>query len=77
MYPTVVIVLVETCRSMTDLCEISPSNTSNPAGHSAAGPVHTTTDNESGAHALQSQGAQEHDLDEVVLELSPQVGTSG
>ena len=32
MYPTVVIVLVKTQRSMTDICEISPSNVSKIAG---------------------------------------------
>jgi len=60
MYPTVVIVLVETQRSMTDVCEIYPSNASKFAGSVASdprpatlghlsfavGPVHSTTDNE-------------------------------
>ena len=60
MYPTVVVVLVETQRSMTDVCEISASNASTVAGPMASearpatsehlsfavGPVHSTTDNE-------------------------------
>ena len=32
MYPTLVIVLIETQRSITDVCEIGPSNASKPAG---------------------------------------------
>ena len=32
MYPTIVVVLVETQRSMTDICEIGPSNASKIAG---------------------------------------------
>ena len=60
MYLTVVMVLVETQRSMTDICEISSSNTgripgpvgseARPAtlGHLsfAVGPVYSTGDNE-------------------------------
>jgi len=60
MYPTVVIVLVETQRSMTDICEITPSTASRLAGPVASearpatlghlsvavGPVYGTTDNE-------------------------------
>ena len=60
MYPTLVIVLVETQRSMTDICEIGLSNASKPAGPVASearpatlgrlsfavGPVHTMTDDE-------------------------------
>ena len=59
MYPTVVMLLVETQRSMANVCEISPSNASKFAApvasearpstlrhlSFAAGPVHTTTDN--------------------------------
>jgi len=96
MYPTVVIVLVETQRSMADICEISPSNASKVAaapvgsearpatpGHlSFAGePVHSTTDNEAESQrsrALQSQGGQEHGLEEVILEVKEsQDGTKG
>ena len=60
MYPTVVILLVETQRSMTDICETSPLNASNLAdpmasgahpatlGHLsfAVGQVNSTTDSE-------------------------------
>ena len=59
MYPTVVILLIETQRSMTDICEISPSNASKYAGPGASearpatpghlsfavGPIYSTTDN--------------------------------
>jgi len=60
MYPTVVILLVETQRSMSDICEISPSNASKFAASSgsearpatlghlsfAVGPFYSTTDYE-------------------------------
>ena len=59
MYPTVVIVLVETQLPAVDACEINPSNASKLAGPVASearrailslsfavGPGHTTTDNE-------------------------------
>ena len=61
MYPTVVIILVETQRSMMDFCEIGPSNASTLAGPvaskarpatlghlviAAVGPIRTTTENE-------------------------------
>ena len=36
MYPTIVIVLVETQRSMTDICEISLPNISRLAGPAAS-----------------------------------------
>jgi len=36
MYPTIVVVLVETRRSMTDICEIGPSNASKIAGSVAS-----------------------------------------
>ena len=36
MYPTVVIVLVEIQRPMMDVFEISPSNTTKPAGPTAS-----------------------------------------
>ena len=38
MYPTVVIVLVETQRSMADVCGISPSNACKAAGLVASEP---------------------------------------
>ena len=79
MYPTVVIVLVETQRSMADVCEISPSDASRLAGplacesrpatlgrlSFAVGLVHTAG-NEAGSQrsrALQSQGRQERGLE--------------
>ena len=82
MYPTVVIVLVETQRSMTDVCEISPSNASKFAGPVASearsatlghisfavGPVHSATDDEAEPQRLQSQGGQERGLEEIILE---------
>ena len=60
MYPTVVIILVETQRSVMDFCEIGPSNASTLAdpvaskarpatlGHPsiAVGLIRTTTENE-------------------------------
>ena len=60
MYPTVVIVLVETQRSMVDVCEIGTSNASKLAGPMPSeprpaalgrlsfvlGPAHSTTDDE-------------------------------
>ena len=36
MYPTIVVVLVETQRSMVDICEIGPSNASKTAGAAAS-----------------------------------------
>ena len=93
MYPTVVMVLVDTQRSMMDVCEISPSNASKLAGpvsseahpatsgqifFAAGQPVHSTTEKEAGSQSsctLQSQGAEDHGLDEVIFEVK--VGTSG
>ena len=60
IYPTVVIVLVESQRSMADICEISPSIANRMAGPAASetylanlghlslavAPIHGTTDNE-------------------------------
>ena len=94
MYPTLVIVLVETQRSMTNICEIGPSNARKSAGPVASrahpatlgplsfavGPVHTTTDDEAESqrwHALQSQGGQEHDSGEVILEVKNSRAVSG
>ena len=76
MYPTIVIVLVETQRSMTDIWEISPSNTSRLArpvasDHEAfaltsiypsfvVGSVNSAMDNE--AESLPSCALQNQDL---------------
>ena len=61
MYPTIVMLLVENQRSMTDVCEISPSYASKFVGQARVAsearhaknnlsfpfrPVHTTTDSE-------------------------------
>ena len=84
MYPTVVILLVETQRSMMDVCEISPSDAPSkvtaPAGPEdlfydrANGPSRTSKESLC-SRALQSQCRQEHSLDEVVLEVKEsQVG---
>jgi hypothetical protein len=85
MYPTVVIVLVETQRSIEDICEINPSNASKLAGLVASearpatvGPLlavglaHIPVDNEAGSQplrTLQIQGGREHDLEQVILEV--------
>jgi len=70
MYPTVVILLVETQRSMTDICEISPSNASKLAASSearpatsghlsfAVGPVDITTDDEAESQLKGELGCQ-------------------
>ena len=42
MYPTVVVLLVESQRSMTDVCEISPSNASQFAGRLGSEARHAT-----------------------------------
>ena len=77
-----VMVLVQTQRSMTDVCEISPSNTSKLMGPSrpatlghppyVVGPVRDTMrDNEAESQhsrALQSHGGQEHGLYEDIME---------
>jgi len=90
MYPTVVVVLAETQRSMTDICEISrpdPSKIADPAASEApsslVGPINSTMDNEaksSPSRALQSQEAQEHGLEKVIFEVNlkeSRVSTSG
>ena len=72
MYPTVVVLLVETQRSMSDICEISPSDASKPAGPAASearpailghlsfavGPVHSTTDDQAGCQGLHALESQ-------------------
>ena len=85
MYPTVVLVLVKTQRSMTD---IYPSNATKLTGlvvqvtetrpatlgrlSLAGGAVHSMTDGEAesqDSRALPSQGGQEHGLEEVICEV--------
>ena len=70
MYPTLVIVLIETRRSITDVCEIGPSNASKPAGPVASearsttlghlsfaiGPIHSKTDSD--AESQRSRASQ-------------------
>ena len=80
MYPTVVILLVETHRSMTDVCEISPSNASKLVA-SEARPA-TTTDNQPQyrrSFGLQSQVGRGHGLEEIILKVKESLpdGTSG
>ena len=89
MYPTVVILLVETQRSMMDVCDVSPSNAGKLVGPAASearpatlghlsfarGPVYST-DNEAESQrsrALQSQGGQDHGL-EVIPEVKESEG---
>ena len=82
MYPTIVIVLVETQRSVTDICEIGPSNASRLAGlvasdHEAraatlghpsfaAGPANSAMDHEAGS--LPSRALQSRDVKKCGLE---------
>ena len=80
MYPTVVIVLVETQRSVTDVCDFSPSNASKLVGPAApepsaatlghisfvVGPTHSTMDNDS--ESLHSRALQSQDRQEHPLE---------
>ena len=70
MYPTLVIVLIETQRSITDVCEIGPLNASKPDGPVASearsttlghlsfavGPIHSTADNR--AESQRSRASQ-------------------
>ena len=85
MYPTVVIVLVETQRSMTDICEINVPNAgrlANPMasesraatlGHLSFAVMNSTTDNDTkslSSRASQSKDVQERDLEKVILEVN-------
>ena len=80
MYPTVVILLVETQRLMTDICEINTSNAAAfeahlaTSGHlsSATGPVRTTMNNAADSQhprALQSHGGRELGLEDILREV--------
>jgi len=80
MYPTIVIVMVETQRSMTDICEItSPSNAIRLAGPVGSDPearpatlghlsfaINSTMDNES--ESRPSHALQSQDVEERGLE---------
>ena len=96
MYPTLVMVLVETRCSMTDMWEISPSNVSQIAGPVAsedcpailghlfftASQIHSTMDSEVESQplwALRAQDGQEHESENVIVEVKEsqlQVGAS-
>ena len=83
MYPTVVIVLVETQRSMVDVWKIIPSNTSEltglaaPEAHSttlghisfAPGPLGNEAESQR-SRTLKSHGGGEHGLEEVILDVN-------
>ena len=91
MYPTVVIVLVEKQRSMTDICEVSSSNASNSAcpiasearaatlGHLsfAVGSTCSTMDSESESRSPRVSQSQDRLLEKVILEIRSQTGSSG
>ena len=82
MYPTIVIVLAKTQRSMTDICEIGPSSASRLAGpvppdhearvttsgrlSSAVGPINSAMDDEAGVPPFRA--LQSHDVQERSLE---------
>ena len=85
MYPTVVILLVETQRSMADICEISSSSAgrlagpvvseAHPAtlGHLSFAVMNSTTDNDTkslSSRASHSGDVQERDLEKVILEVN-------
>ena len=66
MYPTIVIVLVETQRSMTDICEISSSGASGLAGPVASDhEAHAATLRHNLSHTLLGKDVQERDLEKV------------
>ena len=91
MYPTVVIVIVETQRSITDICEISPSDASRLARpvtpedrpatirHPSFVVGTTNSDNDAESQhsrALQSHEGQVHDLEDILEVKESQVGTN-
>jgi len=85
MYPNLVMLLIETQRSMTDICEISPSNASRLAGPAASearpatlghlsfavGQVHSTTDYEADSQLSRTLQNQggQEHGSEVILEV--------
>ena len=93
MYPTVVMVLVQTQRSMVDVCDIIPSNASKLMGPVApearpatlgrlpylVRPVHTTTMDDE-AESQRSRALQSHGRQERGLDediLEVERGSSG
>ena len=83
--------MIETQRSMMDVCEIGLSNIGQPAGpvtyetrptslgplSFVDGPVHSMTDSEMESQrlrAFQSQGVQDHALEEDILEVKEKSG---
>jgi len=58
MYPTVVIILVETQRSMADVYEISPSNLSKLAGTVAAYEARPATLGHESKHSVVDNGSE-------------------
>ena len=92
MYPTVVIVLVETQRSVTDIRETSTPNASGPAGpmatnapaatagHLSFGVLNITTDNDASesppSDVPQSQDVEERGLLKVIPLKESRVSSS-
>ena len=85
MYPTIVIILVETQRSITDICEISVLNASKFSGpvtsearaatfgHLSFTVLNSTMDSEAESlrsRASQSEDVQERGLEKVILEIN-------
>ena len=83
MYPTMVIVLVKTQRSMVDLCAIGPSNAYKPADLvvaqakacaatlSMVGSIHSAMDNElesQRCRAVQNPERREYGVEKAILE---------
>ena len=81
MYPTVVIVLVETQRSMSDICEVNLLNASRLAGPVASEarteplghPSFAVLDNEADSppsRAWRSGDVRGHGLENIIFELN-------
>jgi len=82
IYPTLVVVLVETQRSMTDICEISSSNASKIAGLDACAStlrhlsyvsihstMHTESESQRSRVSRSQDGQVEHRLENRILEV--------
>ena len=68
MYPSIVVILVETQRSITDICEISSSDPSRLARPVASG-ARAAMDSEAKSppsRMLQNRDAQERDLEKAI-----------